>query len=67
MEVTNVFEEKLAKRKAIYIEFPQAVPIVYTIDYENCVGCGLCAYVCPSDAIHFNEAHADDFIPASKT
>ncbi len=59
IEVISPFEEKLAKRKAIYIEFPQAVPIVYTIDYENCVGCGACERVCEPNAISFLEKSDD--------
>jgi heterodisulfide reductase subunit A len=59
VEVTSVFEEKLAKRKAIYIEFPQAVPIVYTIDYDACVGCGSCERVCEPGAISFLEKSED--------
>ncbi len=55
VEVVNPFDEKLSTRKAIYIEFPQAVPIVYTIDYENCVGCGSCDRVCEPEAISFLE------------
>ncbi|KYK30228.1 MAG: hypothetical protein AYK23_01300 [Candidatus Proteinoplasmatales archaeon SG8-5] len=59
VEVTSFFEEKLAKRKAIYIEFPQAVPIVYTIDYDACVGCGSCERVCEPGAISFLEKSED--------
>jgi len=55
IEVVNPFDEKLSTRKAIYIEFPQAVPIVYTIDYENCIGCGSCDRVCEPEAISFLE------------
>ncbi len=53
IEVTNRFDEKLSKRKAIYIQFPQAVPSVYTIDSEHCIGCGACDRICEADAISF--------------
>jgi len=59
VDVINEFDEKLAKRKAIYIEFPQAVPIVYTIDYDTCVGCGSCERVCEPGAISFLEKSQD--------
>jgi len=59
VEVISHFDERLSKRKAIYIEFPQAVPIVYTIDYENCIGCGSCERVCEPDAISFLEKSED--------
>lgn len=59
VDVISVFEEKLSKRKAIYIEFPQAVPIVYTIDYDACVGCGSCERVCEPGAISFLEKSED--------
>jgi heterodisulfide reductase subunit A len=55
VEVVNQFDEKISTRKAAYIEFPQAVPIVYTIDIENCVGCGSCDRVCEPEAISFLE------------
>jgi heterodisulfide reductase subunit A len=55
VEIINPFDEKISTRKAIYIEFPQAVPIVYTIDYEHCVGCGSCDRVCEAGAISFLE------------
>jgi len=55
VEVVNQFDEKISTRKAAYIEFPQAVPIVYTIDYDACVGCGSCDRVCEPEAISFLE------------
>jgi heterodisulfide reductase subunit A len=55
VEVISSFDEKISMRKAAYIEFPQAVPIVYTIDIENCVGCGSCDRVCEPEAISFLE------------
>ncbi|MBI5001414.1 MAG: CoB--CoM heterodisulfide reductase iron-sulfur subunit A family protein [Euryarchaeota archaeon] len=59
VEVVNPFDEKLSRRKAIYIEFPQAVPIIYTIDYEHCVGCGACERACEPQAISFLEKSED--------
>jgi len=59
VDVVSPFDEKLAHRKAIYIEFPQAVPIVYTIDKENCIGCGACERACQPEAISFLEKSED--------
>jgi heterodisulfide reductase subunit A len=55
VDVVSSFDEKISTRKAIYIEFPQAVPIVYTIDKEHCTGCGACDRVCEPEAITFLE------------
>ncbi len=54
------FDEGTSMRKAIYIPFPQAVPNKYLIDPENCTyvqsgKCGVCAKVCPADAIDLDE------------
>ncbi|MFO7991801.1 MAG: CoB--CoM heterodisulfide reductase iron-sulfur subunit A family protein [Thermoplasmata archaeon] len=56
VEVPNEFDEELSSRKAIYVEYPQSVPLTYTIDYENCVGCGACERVCDAEAINFLES-----------
>jgi heterodisulfide reductase subunit A len=53
----------LSKRSAIYVPFPQAVPLRYTIDPEKCITlktgkCGdhaLCVEACDRDAIDFNQ------------
>ncbi|MEE9474322.1 MAG: CoB--CoM heterodisulfide reductase iron-sulfur subunit A family protein [Candidatus Hydrothermarchaeaceae archaeon] len=55
IEVPNEFDLGLGTRKAVYVPFPQAVPLIYTIDDENCVGCGMCDNTCDADAIEFDQ------------
>jgi heterodisulfide reductase subunit A2 len=59
------FDQGTSLRKAIYIPFPQAVPNKYLIDPENCTyvqngKCGVCAKVCPADAINLDET--DEYV-----
>ncbi|KXB01977.1 disulfide reductase [candidate division MSBL1 archaeon SCGC-AAA261F17] len=54
------FDERLGKRKAVYIPFPQAVPRVPVIDKDNCIyfkegKCRACELNCPTDAIDFEQ------------
>ena len=54
------FEAGLAKRKAIYIPFPQAVPNVATIDKGLCVyfktgKCRACERFCEAGAVDFSQ------------
>jgi heterodisulfide reductase subunit A len=51
IEVPNEFDEGLGLRKAIYVPFPQAVPLIYTIDKDNCIECELCEKVCGAEAV----------------
>ncbi len=56
----NEFNLGLNKRGAIYIPFAQAIPNVPVIDRDQCIKfktgkCGLCAKVCPADAIDFSQ------------
>jgi heterodisulfide reductase subunit A len=46
VEVPNEFDMGLGPRKAIYVPFPQAVPMVYTIDRGACIECMACAEAC---------------------
>lgn len=46
IEVPNEFDERLGLRKAIFVPFPQAVPLVYAIDIDNCVRCYKCVDAC---------------------
>ncbi len=53
VEVADQFNGRLAQRKAIYLQFPQAVPAIYAIDYAHCTGCGACDRACAAGAIAF--------------
>jgi heterodisulfide reductase subunit A len=55
VEVPNEFDERLGIRKAIYVPFPQAVPLKYVIDEENCLKCELCKNVCKPGAVDFDQ------------
>ena len=54
-KVPSEFDKGLSIRKAIYRPFPQAVPNVFTIDYDSCYKCKkpLCQRACPTNAIDF--------------
>ncbi len=54
IEVPSEFNLGLGARKAIYVPFPQAVPLIYTIDDESCIGCGMCKNVCEPEAIDYD-------------
>jgi heterodisulfide reductase subunit A len=53
--VADEFNEGLSQRKAAYIEFPQAVPSAYVIDFNACTKCGKCEQLCPSKAINLED------------
>ncbi|MCC6125444.1 MAG: CoB--CoM heterodisulfide reductase iron-sulfur subunit A family protein [Pirellulales bacterium] len=56
----TVFEAGMGNRKAIYTPFPQAVPRIPVIDTENCTyftqgKCKVCAKVCPTEAVDYEQ------------
>ena len=53
--VPDEFNEGLSKRKAAYIEFPQAVPSAYVLDFNACTKCGKCEQTCPTKAIDLED------------
>ncbi|HDP96738.1 MAG TPA: CoB--CoM heterodisulfide reductase iron-sulfur subunit A family protein [Euryarchaeota archaeon] len=64
VKVPNEFDVGFGMRKAIYVPFPQAVPLKYTIDAENCrqlqgKKCGACAKACINDAIDYEQQPRD--------
>jgi heterodisulfide reductase subunit A2 len=59
-KVKDAYNEELGIRKAVYVKYPQAVPLKYAIDDENCLyfqkgKCRLCEKFCPNQAIYFQD------------
>ena len=59
-KVLNTFDKGLSKRKAIYVPYPQAVPLIYSISKFHCLyfkkgKCRLCEKFCESNAIDFEQ------------
>ncbi len=67
-KVPNEFDLGLSKRKAIYLKFPQAVPLKYAIDPRYCIRlnkpgrCGLCEKICPAGAINFKDVAKEEVL-----
>ena len=59
IEAVDSFNEGLGQRSAIYVEYPQAVPLKYMIDREKCVGCGTCDEICKAHAIQYNQEDSE--------
>jgi len=71
VKVSDLYNANLSQRKAIYIEYPQAVPRKALIDPTQCLRlnpppdlkekakgkplCGACEKVCPTKAIDYNQ------------
>lgn len=55
IDAIDVYNEGLNLRKAIYIPYPQGVPLAYSIDRDKCVGCRLCENLCLADAIKYDD------------
>jgi len=53
IEAIDFFNEKLSYKAAISVKFPQAVPLVFSINKEKCIGCGICKGICKAKAIDY--------------
>ncbi len=59
-KVPDPFNGELATRKAAFLTFPQAVPLKYALDAENCLylikkKCGICKKICPAGAVEYDQ------------
>jgi heterodisulfide reductase subunit A len=58
VKVDDAYNENLNKRRAIAVDYPQAVPATYYIDPKVCLNftenrCRVCERICPAKAIEF--------------
>jgi heterodisulfide reductase subunit A len=59
------YNSGLVKRKAAYVEYPQAVPLKYGIDGDSCIyiqkgKCGACKKICPTGAVNFDQKEQNE-------
>jgi heterodisulfide reductase subunit A len=59
IEAVDMFNEGLGNRSAIFVEYPQAVPLKYMIDREKCIGCGTCAEICKANAVEYEQEESE--------
>lgn len=59
IEMPNYFDEGMGMVKATFLPFPQAVPLVATINKDYCIDCKLCDQACGNGAI-FHEQEAEE-------
>ncbi len=58
--VPDEYQQGFSSRKAIYLQFPQAVPSAYILNMDDCLGnnpiaCGKCAEVCEKKCIDYDD------------
>jgi len=49
------YNEGFSERRSVYILFPQAMPLTFTIDRDRCIGCGICSEVCKAEAVRYDD------------
>jgi len=64
--VADKEEGGFSARKAAYIPFSNAIPPLALIDVENCMLCGKCEKVCPTQAVDYFQ-EPEDFIINAQT
>jgi len=64
--VADKEEGGFSARKAAYIPFSNAIPPIALIDVENCMLCGKCEEVCPTQAVDYFQ-EPEDFIINAQT
>jgi heterodisulfide reductase subunit A len=59
VDVPSEYDFGIGKRKAIYVPYPQAVPLAACIDPQACIGCARCEQACPAQAVKLDQEPQD--------
>ena len=60
-KIVDTYNMGLSKRKSVYVEYAQAVPLKYVIDPDTCIyfkkkgKCAACKKFCPTEAVDFDQ------------
>jgi heterodisulfide reductase subunit A len=55
VEAIDSYNVGMGVTPGIFVDYQQAVPLIYTINRDVCVGCGLCAEYCEADAVCYEQ------------
>ncbi|MGB9713684.1 MAG: FAD-dependent oxidoreductase [Candidatus Bathyarchaeales archaeon] len=59
VEAIDTYNKGLTDRSAIYVEYPQAVPLRFIINREKCIGCRTCQEVCKAKAVEYDQQDSE--------
>ncbi|MFQ5907038.1 MAG: FAD-dependent oxidoreductase, partial [bacterium] len=62
VEALDAYNAEMAVSPGIFVEYQQAVPLVYTINRDVCIGCGICAEVCEAEAVDYEQQDLEEEI-----
>jgi heterodisulfide reductase subunit A len=59
VEAIDTYNKGLSDRSAIYVEYPQAVPLRFIINREKCIGCRTCQEICKAKAVEYDQQDSE--------
>jgi heterodisulfide reductase subunit A len=55
VRAVDEYNAELNQRTGVFVKYPQAVPLVFSIDKNICIGCGICENLCRAEAIEYHQ------------
>ncbi len=62
MEAIDSYNAGMGVVPGIFVEYQQAVPLIYTINRDVCIGCGLCSEYCEAGAVDYKQKEKKDVL-----